>query len=86
MPQIRSGVNRLRACSTGCIAATKLIWTAVILNGSEASGPLANGRALKCIARQCIKPFVAKRVFCIECCMSEVQGMETENPPPMGLN
>ena len=29
------------------IAATKLVWTAVILNGSEASGPLANGKALK---------------------------------------
>ena len=29
------------------IAATKLVWTAVILNGSKASGPLANGRALK---------------------------------------
>ena len=30
------------ACETrinGCIAATKLVWTAVILNGSEASGP-----------------------------------------------
>ena len=23
---------------TGCIAATKLIWTAIVLNGSEASG------------------------------------------------
>ena len=35
------------------IAATKLVW-----NGSEASEPLANGRALKkCIARQCIKSF-----------------------------
>ena len=30
----------------GCIATTKLIWTAVILIGSEASGarPLANGK------------------------------------------
>ena len=37
----------IRARSAGCIAATKLIWTAMVLNGSEASGPLANGRALK---------------------------------------
>ena len=27
----------------------------MILNGSEASGPLTNGRAFKCIARRCIK-------------------------------
>ena len=32
---------------TGCIASTKLILTAVILNCSEASGPLTNGSALK---------------------------------------
>ena len=44
---VLSSLNRIRARSAGCIAATKLIWTAVILNGSEASGPLANGRALK---------------------------------------
>ena len=31
-----------------CIAATRLAWTAVILNSSETtSGPLPNGRALK---------------------------------------
>ena len=34
---------------TGCIAATKLVWTAVILNDIEASGPLTNGRALKMV-------------------------------------
>ena len=43
----RSSANRLNAHSAGCIAATDLVWTAVILNGSEASGPLAKGRALK---------------------------------------
>ena len=32
---------------TGCIAATKVVRTVVILNGSDASGPLANGRALR---------------------------------------
>ena len=37
---------------TGWIAATKLVWTVVMLNGSEASGPLTDGRV-----RQCIKPF-----------------------------
>ena len=50
--------------STGCIAATKLVWTAaaaVILNGSEASAPLANGRGLKCIARRCINSFGGQR-------------------------
>ena len=49
--------------STGCIVATKLVWTAaaaVILNGSEASAPLANGRGLKCIARRCINLLEAK--------------------------
>ena len=29
---------------TGCTAATELVLTAVILNGSEASGPLTNGK------------------------------------------
>ena len=29
----------------GYIAATKLVWTAVILNGSKVSAPLTNGRA-----------------------------------------
>ena len=50
--------------STGCIATTKLVWTAaaaVTLNGSEASAPLANGRGLKCIARRCIKSFGGQR-------------------------
>ena len=42
---------------TGCITATKLIWTVVILNGSEASGQLTNSRDLKCITRQCLKSF-----------------------------
>ena len=35
---------------TGCIAAAKLVQTAVILNGSEASGPLTNSREFKIIA------------------------------------
>ena len=50
----RSGVNSLRAHSalvlreqTARIAATRLVWTVVILNSSETSGPLSNGRALK---------------------------------------
>ena len=50
----RCGVNRLFACSvlvlreqTWCIAAIKLVWTAVILNGNEVSGPITSGRALK---------------------------------------
>ena len=30
-----------------CMAVTKLVWTVVILNGSEASWPLINSRALK---------------------------------------
>ena len=50
-----SSVNCLCAHSAGCIAATKLIWTAVILNGSEASGLLSNVGHLKCIARRRIK-------------------------------
>ena len=32
---------------TRCIAAAKLVWAEVILNGSEASGPFTNGSALK---------------------------------------
>ena len=55
----RSGVNRLFAHARSTlvlheqhIAATKLVWTAVILNGSEASGPLTSGRAL--IIGRCI--------------------------------
>ena len=31
---------------TGCIAANKLVWTVVILNGSETSGPVTSDRAL----------------------------------------
>ena len=42
-----SSINHLRARSAACIAATKLVWTVVILNGNKASGPLANGRAIK---------------------------------------
>ena len=46
----------------GCIAATKLAWTAVILNGSEASGPLTQTVGyLKCIARRCVKSFEGQR-------------------------
>ena len=50
----RSGINSLRVRSalvlreqTARIAATRLVLTAVILNSSETSGPLSNGRALK---------------------------------------
>ena len=65
----RSGVNRSFARSalvhheqTGCLAVTKLVWTAVILNGSEGRGPLTSGRALKMyITGRCIKSFEAKR-------------------------
>ena len=32
---------------TGCIAATKLVWTGAILKGSEASGLLTNSRAFR---------------------------------------
>ena len=42
---------------TGSIAATKLIWTAIILNGSEASGPLTNPRALKMYSWAVYKTF-----------------------------
>ena len=31
----------------GCIVETKLIWTAVILNGSDASGPFTNGKEIE---------------------------------------
>ena len=31
----------------GCIAETKLVWTAVILNGSDASGPFTNGKGIE---------------------------------------
>ena len=49
---------------TGCIATTKFVWTAVILNGSEASGTLTNSRAFKMwtpIAGRCMNFFEAKR-------------------------
>ena len=50
----RCGINSLSTHSAlvlyeqACIAAAKLFWTAVIiiLNSSETSGPLSNGRAL----------------------------------------
>ena len=45
---------------TGCIAATKLGGTVVILNSSKASGPFPNSMELYCIAGQCIKSFEAK--------------------------
>ena len=46
----------------GCIATTKLTWIAVILNGNELVRPVTNGIAhLKCVARQCIKPFEDQR-------------------------
>ena len=50
----RSGVNSLCAHSAlvlreqmACIAITRLILLVVILNSSETSGPLINGRELK---------------------------------------
>ena len=46
---------------TGCIAAAKLVRTAVILNGREASGPLTNSREFKIIAGWCVKSLEAKR-------------------------
>ena len=48
---------------TRCIAVTKLVWTAVILNGSEASRQLKAVGHLKCIAGRCIKSFRAKKGF-----------------------
>ena len=39
---------------------TKLVWTAVILNGSEASGLLTNGRALKMYSWAVYKSFETK--------------------------
>ena len=60
------------SCPTGCIAATKLIWTVVILNGSEASGPLTSGRALKMYSWAVIKSFEAKEGF----------ERTTRTPPP----
>ena len=39
------------------IAATKLIWTAVILNGNDASGPFTN--LIKCIARRCTRKMLS---------------------------
>ena len=48
-----SGVNSLHARSALVlheqtrIAATRFVWTAVILNSSETSGPLSNCRTLK---------------------------------------
>ena len=52
----RSGVNRLRARSPGCTAATKLVRTA-FCNDSEASGPLANGRALNIASQRSMNFF-----------------------------
>ena len=62
-----SGVHRLRPFrihqlvlhkQTGCVAATKLVWTALILNVSEASGPPTNGRGQMYSYRRCIYLFV----------------------------
>ena len=68
----RSGVNRLRARSAlvphertrilRTVAATRLVWTAVILNSSETSGPLSNGRILKmCSLEVYIKSFGSQK-------------------------
>ena len=44
------------------VAATRLVWTAVILNNSETSGPLVNGRALKMYSLEVyIKSFGGER-------------------------
>ena len=53
-----------------CIAATKLAWMGVILNGTEASGSLTMVGHLKSIARQCIRKYKL--------------GVRS-NPLPMGL-
>ena len=54
-------MNSLRARSalvlreqTPRIAATRLVWTVAILNSSETSEPLSNGRALKYTVKRCI--------------------------------
>ena len=46
---------------TGCMAATKLVCTVLIINASEASGPLTDGRALKMDIWWHIKYFVAQK-------------------------
>ena len=56
---------------TGCIAATKLVWTVVILNGSEASGHLQMYGELTF--------FEAKRVV-------RVNSLKLPPSPPMGLD
>ena len=53
------------------IAATKLAWTVVMFNGSEASGPLTN-----CRARRCIKSFGGQKGGSLE---------PLEPPLPTGL-
>ena len=61
---------------TGYIAETKLIWTAVTLNGRDASGLFTNGKGIKkCMARQCtLKPFGGQK------------GDLSEPPPPLQLS
>ena len=52
------GLNSLRALSAlvlyerARIAATRLVWTAVILNSSETSEPLSN--RTKCAVKRCV--------------------------------
>ena len=49
--QRRKQLTRVRSAlvlhEQTCIAATRLIWTAMILNSSQTSGSLSNGRALE---------------------------------------
>ena len=58
-----------------CIAATRFVWTAVILDSTEASGPFSNGRALKMLTLY-IKSFGGQK---------GVQSNPLEPPLPMGL-
>ena len=55
-----SGVNNLRAHSALVLheqtrkAATRFVWTAVILSSSETTGPFQTVGHLKCTIKQCI--------------------------------
>ena len=62
----RSGVNSFTCAfhagppwtNSHTVAATRLVWTAVILNSSETSGPLSNGRiVIMCSLEVYIKSF-----------------------------
>ena len=53
------------------VAATRLVWTAVILNSSETSGPLSNGRIL------CLEVYIKS--------FEGQKGGSLEPPLPTGL-